>query len=170
MYTLFPNGINGVMNEKEFLALIKENNKLISHLLHLYLDNREEKKDMYQEIMVQAWTGIERFKAEAKFSTWLYKVALFTILTAKRKEKKVKWVSIDGIEKSSEVETSSTDQREVLIQAIRRLSEVDKTLLTMHLDGFSNTEIADFMGITLNNCQVKLHRVKEQVTKMIQKK
>ena len=34
----------------------------------------------------------------------------------------------------------------------------------------SNTEIADFMGITLNNCQVKLHRVKEQVTKMIQKK
>ncbi|MFN3590042.1 MAG: RNA polymerase sigma factor, partial [Spirosomataceae bacterium] len=118
----------------------------------------------------QAWSGIERFKAEAKFSTWLYKVALFTILTAKRKEKKVKWVSIDGVEKSSEIDTASTDQREVLIQAIRRLSEVDKTLLTMHLDGFSNTEIADFMGITINNCQVKLHRVKEHVTKMIQKK
>jgi RNA polymerase sigma-70 factor (ECF subfamily) len=118
--------------------------------------------------MVQAWTGIHRFNGEAKFSTWLYKVALFTILTAKRKDKKVKWVSMEGVESSTETEHVSIDQKEVLLLAIRQLSEVDKTLITMHLDGFSNTEIADFLGITVNNCQVKLHRVKEQVTKMIQ--
>jgi RNA polymerase sigma-70 factor, ECF subfamily len=32
----------------------------------------------------------------------------------------------------------------------------------MHLDGFSNSEIADFIGIKLNNLNVKLHRIKEK--------
>ena len=40
-------------------------------------------------------------------------------------------------------------------------------IITLHLDGYANKEIADMMGISVGNTAVKLHRIKEQLKSII---
>ena len=59
------------------------------------------------------------------------------------------------------------DESEALYTAIRMLNEIDRMIVTLHLDGYENEEIADITGITKNNTAVKLHRIKETLTKKL---
>ena len=61
-------------------------------------------------------------------------------------------------------ENTKNDQSEILYKQMTQLDYLSRTILTMHLDGFSNPEIADFIGITINNLNVKLHRIKKKIT------
>jgi RNA polymerase sigma-70 factor (ECF subfamily) len=54
-----------------------------------------------------------------------------------------------------------------LQQAIRRLAETDRAIISAHLDGYNNGEIAEIMGIGLNHVSVKLHRIKQQLTTIL---
>jgi len=60
----------------EYIKLIQENEAIIHKVIGLYVDNPEDKKDLFQEILLQTWKSFKKFKGQSKFSTWLYKVAL----------------------------------------------------------------------------------------------
>ena len=77
------------MSEKEFLSQLKEHQNIIYKLVHLYANTEEDKKDLYQEILLQAWKTYPAFRGEAKFSTWLYRICLNTIFTQQRKKHRV---------------------------------------------------------------------------------
>jgi len=157
------------MKEKEFLSHINENTGLIWKLLHLYFHEEDAKKDMFQEVVLQCWAGRNNFRGDAKVSTWIYKVALFTILASQRKSAKHQHAALaEADEKHLVTEGEArADQSEALYRCIQRLKDVDKTIITMHLDGFSNPEIAEFLGVSINNLNVKLHRVKESLKKQL---
>jgi RNA polymerase sigma-70 factor (ECF subfamily) len=76
------------VSEQDFLAAVKSNQGIIFKLVGLYAADTEEKKDLYQEVLLQAWKSWPSFRGDAKFSTWLYRICLNTILTQKRKQKK----------------------------------------------------------------------------------
>ncbi len=158
------------MTESDFLAQINAHQGIIHKLLNLYVDDADEKEDMYQEVLLQAWKAKDRFRGDSLFSTWLYKVCLHTVLAALRKSKRMTKVSFDTsrIEEADENSADKKDKQTVLYLAIKQLAEIERTMIVMHLDGFSNLEIADFVGITANNANVRLHRIKEKLTKIIQ--
>ena len=58
------------MGEREFLSQLREHQNIIYKLVHLYANSEEDKKDLYQEILLQAWKAYPHFRREAKFSTW----------------------------------------------------------------------------------------------------
>ncbi len=157
------------MKEKEFLCHINENTGLIWKLLHLYFHEEDAKKDMFQEVVLQCWAGRNNFRGDAKVSTWIYKVALFTILASQRKNTKHQHTALDEADEKHLVteRDARADKSEALYWCIQRLKDVDKTIITMHLDGFSNPEIAEFLGVSINNLNVKLHRVKESLKKQL---
>lgn len=156
------------MSEKEFLALIRENQGIIFKLVSLYANDAEEKKDFYQEILLNAWKGWPAFRREAKFSTWLYRLCLNTILTLKRRAQIIEYnESVEEISPGIEASAILSENSEQLKAAIRRLPDTDKAIVSMHLDGFDNGEIATVMGITLNHVSVKLHRVKQQLSNLL---
>ncbi len=66
---------------KEFLARVSECFGIIRSASRIYGINREEQDDLYQEIMLQLWKSYDTFTGAAKFSTWVYRVALNTALT-----------------------------------------------------------------------------------------
>lgn len=156
------------MSEKEFLNQIRTNQGIIYKLVGLYANTAEEKKDFYQEVLLNAWKGWASFRGEAKFSTWLYRICLNTIFTLKRKQLRIDYK--DSLEPLSlSVEHSGIQKEEVerLRQAIRLLSETDRAIISMHLDGFENSEIAGVLGISNNHVAVKLHRSKEQLSNLL---
>jgi DNA-directed RNA polymerase specialized sigma24 family protein len=66
---------------------------------------------------------------------------------------------IDKIENNIHVDS--------LRHAIRCLAETDRAIISMHLDGFENAEIASVIGISTNHIAVKLHRIKQQLAKLL---
>lgn len=73
---------------KEFITLLNQHQKIIYKVCNLYMDLSVDREDLFQEITLQAWKAYPNFRGDAKFSTWLYRVALNTAITFFRKEKK----------------------------------------------------------------------------------
>jgi RNA polymerase sigma-70 factor (ECF subfamily) len=149
--------------EKEFVGLIQKHAGIIYKVIGLYTDYEEDKKDLYQEIVFQAWKSYPRFKSQSLFSTWLYKLCLNTALTFIKKEKKHDHSSIS--EAHGELaDAGPKENYERLYLYIKQLDEVDRMLISLYLDGYKNQEIAEMTGISANSLNVKIHRIKNKLT------
>ena len=154
------------MSEKEFLSQLKEHQNIIYKLVHLYANSEEDKKDLYQEIVLQAWKTYSAFRGEAKFSTWLYRLCLNTIFTLQRKTNRIEYT--DTIKYKEEYSSSPTsDEAERLYKAIRTLPETERAVISLHLDGYDNKEVSELIGITANLVGVKLHRIKQHLATIL---
>jgi RNA polymerase sigma factor (sigma-70 family) len=63
--------------------------------------------------------------------------------------------------------TSANDEKERLYKAIRTLSETERAIVSLHLDGYDNKEVSELLGITANLVGVRLHRAKQQLTTLL---
>jgi RNA polymerase sigma-70 factor (ECF subfamily) len=155
----------GESEQLSFLDLVKKHEGIIFKLVNLYARDQEEKKDLVQEIMYQAWKGFAKFEGRSSFSTWLYRICLNTILTIQRKKQVVTYRD-DLEELNNYVEESVTGSVEakMLYKAIRSLPETDRALISLHLDGYEHAEIAEIIGLSEGNVRVKLHRIKKTLT------
>lgn len=154
------------MSEKDFLVQLQEHQNIIYKLVHLYAQTEEDKKDLYQEIVLQAWKTYPSFRGDAKFGTWLYRLCLNTIFTLHRKINRVEYTDTSKYEERAS-DSPAYDDAERLYKAIRTLAETERAIISLHLDGYDNTEIGEFMGITANLTAVKLHRIKQQLAKLL---
>lgn len=147
--------------EEKFVDLIQKHKHIIHKVINIYIDDPEDRKDLSQEILLQAWQSFSRFKAQSTFSTWLYRVALNTVFNFQKREKRK--VSIG--EKPAVPTPSSKGQtdQELLYMEIKRLEILDRALITLHLDGYKNPEIAEMLGLTTNHVSVKIHRIKDRI-------
>jgi RNA polymerase sigma-70 factor, ECF subfamily len=154
-------------SEKEFTALIHEHRGIIYKVIRLYVRHEEDEQDLFQEIILQAWRSLPNFKGNSKFSTWLYRVALNTVLSFKRRPQLV--VPHENLAdlKTSTDGSKILDDAESLYIAIRELNEIERMIITLHLEGYENEEIADMTGLSKNNTAVKLHRIKEALIKRL---
>jgi RNA polymerase sigma-70 factor, ECF subfamily len=134
-------------------------------VIRLYINHEEDEKDLFQEILFQAWKSFPNFDGRSKFSTWLYRVSLNTVLTFKRRPVKVE--VRENLESLNHSEKMEKDESEALYYAIRQLNEIDRMIITLHLDGYENEEIAEISGLTKNNTAVKLHRIKDSLIKTL---
>lgn len=157
------------MSERDFLEQIKANQGIIFKVVSSYAADPEEKKDLYQEILLQCWKGWPSFRNESKFSTWLYRISLNTVFTSLRKKTKLDYT--DEIPDNQEAAPAAIDQEDsqALHQAIRQLTDVDRALVLLHLDGYNNGEIAQVMGISANSLAVKLHRIRQRLANLLNK-
>ena len=154
------------MSNQEFLSQLQAHQNIIYKLVHLYANSEEDKKDLYQEILLQAWKAYSSFRGDAKFSTWLYRLCLNTIFTLQRKTNKIGYTDTLQYEDQYSF-TSPSDESERLYKAIRTLPETERAIVSLHLDGYDNKEISRFLGITPNLTGVKLHRAKQQLATLL---
>ena len=156
------------MDQEEFIRLISKHSGIIHKILYLYVDDPQDKDDLKQEIILQAWSAITRFKGQSAFSTWLYRVALNTVLTFRKKAERT------PVNKNERMATEMTleehvahPQSERLYRAIKQLNDIDKSIITLHLEDYDHREIAEITGLTKNNVTVKLHRIKHHISTVL---
>ena len=134
----------------------------------MYARDEEEKKDLYQEILLQAWKAWPSFRGEAKFSTWLYRVCLNTTLTQKRKISKIEYRdSLEQVSPAVKNLSEAGQDAQHLHPSIRKLAETDRAIISIQLDGYDNAGIAEIIGISQNHVAVKLHRIKQQLSSIL---
>ena len=165
--------MSNMVREDVFLSVINQHQRIIHKIVALYTDNECDKEDLFQEIIFQCWRSYPSFRKESKVSTWIYKVSLNTALVFRRKNiikaaaHKDKEISQEYAYQLSGDPVNENLLRSALIQAIKSLGKTDRMIITLHLDGYANKEIADMMGISVGNTAVKLHRIKEQLKSII---
>lgn len=124
-----------------------------------------DQDDLFQEISLQVWKSIPDFRSEAKPSTWIYRVALYTATTWVRNEKKqLQTQSITDVEHTLTMTSQPHDERlDWLYEQIAQFDPIDRSVCLLLLDGFSYKEIAALLGISESNVGVKIHRIKQQL-------
>jgi len=153
--------------QNTFMNEIQENEAIIHKVIGLYVDAEEDKKDLYQEVLLQAWKSYPNFIRASKFSTWLYKVALNTVFSFNKKTKNKTTQEIQ--EKNISVVKSDKEDYEILYAIIKNLNPVDRMIMSLHMDGYKNNEIAEIIGIDPNHLNVKIHRIKGNVISSFKK-
>lgn len=156
--------------EKEFLRRIETHKGILFKVSKMYMDNRDDQDDLFQEIVCQLWKAYDTFKGESQFSTWMYRVAINTSIVFLKREKR----KIDKYEIASEnIKEEESDshikeqQIEHFYKAVQRLDKIDKAIIFYQLEGFSHREIAENLGISEGNARVKLNRAKEKLKEII---
>lgn len=152
--------------EQHFLQLINTHAALVWKVIRLYEEDEEAQRDLLQEVTLQAWESFPRFRAESKFSTWLYRVALNTVLTYRRNSHK-RVLAEKNHQPETETATQQQEDYAMLLSAIRQLPEADRIIISLYLDDVSHHEIADITGITANHVGVKLFRIRQQLSNML---
>jgi len=166
------------ITEKEFTDIIKDNEERLKHLSRVYADRMDEEQDIYQEIAIQLWRSLPTFNGKANINTWVYRLAVNTAISfARKKRTRQNYYSKFKKEKGARhnmtgaLTNASEDERVVtLYDAISELNPSEKAIITMYLEEFSYEEIAFVTDITENYVGVKLHRIKNKLSNIIEEK
>ena len=161
-------------SDKEFLAKIDKHKGIIFKISKMYMDNRDDQNDLFQEIIYQVWKSFSSFEGKSEFSTWLYRIALNTAIIFLKSEKRRTFIQNDDVSlyKIKEEEYNFEDEQnlKLMYEFIQQLNPIDKALIFYYLEDFSGKEMADQMGISEGNARVKLNRAKEKLKELINKK
>lgn len=132
--------------------------------------SQEDFDDYYQEVCLQIWRSKDSFKAGSQCSTWAYKVALNVCLTnlKQRKQGEKHFVS-DALpdEVKDDLKAFNSDDINVLYNAIKHLSEIDRAVILLYLEEKSYSEIAEIIGANTNSIGERITRIKERLNKFI---
>lgn len=156
--------MNTTADKKAFTELVNSNKGIIYKICNAYCSNREDREDLAQEIIYNLWKAWPRFEVIAKFSTWMYRVALNVAISFYRKEKRA--VAHTPFDESLVIfdETEEKDENmQLLFRFIGELKEMDKSVILLYLEDKNYKEIAEITGITETNVATKISRIKQNL-------
>jgi len=153
--------------EKEFIELIRQNERLIYKVCSIYVSEEYPMADLYQEVVYNLWKGFPKFHNDCSVSTWMYRVALNTCITGIRKElRRPKHVPILELQENLIEPESMEENIREMYRLIYQLKTMERAIILLYLEEKSYQEIADITGLTLSNVAIKLKRIKEKLKKM----
>jgi RNA polymerase sigma-70 factor, ECF subfamily len=163
-----------------FAALFQAHKTRVYSLCLRMTNNVAEAEDLAQDAFLQVFRKLSTFKGNSALSTWIYRIAVNTVLMRFRK-KTVPQISLDEPwsnnpeANSAPREYGSRDRglagcidRLVLTEAIRELPEGYRTIFLLHeVEGYEHGEIAKFLGCSMGNSKSQLHKAKMRIRELL---
>ena len=164
--------------EAAFAALFNAHKKRVYTLCLQMVGEVAEAEDLTQDAFIQAFRKLASFRGDSAFSTWLYRIAVNTVLM-KLRQRKPQQVSYD----EPICVNSSLLQREygcgdpqllgvvdriVLARAIQELPEGYRTIFILHdVEGYDHSEIAELMNCSTGNSKSQLHKARLKIREFL---
>lgn len=148
-----------------FVQIIQEHQGIINSICRVYYTDDEDVKDARQDIILQLWKSLPTFRGEAKISTWLYRVALNTILSKIKKDKKNALNDpLSDIHLNTGFNTDPpNDDIQQLLFLVDQLEANDKAIMILHFEGYSHKEIAETLNLSATNISTRMNRIKNKL-------
>lgn len=156
--------------EQAFEAMLEACGDTITKLCFFYADTPDEVADMRQDALLNLWRGWDSYRAEAALGTWVYRVTLNTCVSFTRREKRHR-----GHSEISEIQAIADDGDDrsamwsEMHRRISKLSTRDRAVILLWLEDFTYDDIADVMGSNRNTVAAQIHRIKQKLTKDLEK-
>lgn len=156
--------------QQRFESLLHEHRKIVFKVAGLYSRNAADRDDLVQEMSAQLWRSFGGYdEARAKFSTWMYRIALNVAISQARRER---WSEAGRFEplEAHHLETvggeaiPEQDERLTALYAfIGRLDPLNRALILLYLEDRSYSEMAEILGISETNVATKIGRIKQKL-------
>jgi len=154
-----------------YTASILPYSGIIIKICRAYTNSQEDFEDYYQEVSLQIWRSRDSFRGDSKWSTWIYRLSLNICLTLIKKKKRNRQHATSDYAMPNEIiednQVFSDESLNLLYDAIRKLSEIDRAVILLYLEEKPNKEIAEIIGTTPNNIGVRINRIKERLKKLL---
>lgn len=135
------------------------------------MGNEEDAKDVVQEAYLRAWRGVERFRGESSFSTWMYRITANVAYTQSAKKKRQATSSLDDVIDFVSVEPSEQGDeflQQDLQAALGRLPEKFRMVIVLKdIYDLPHDEIAQQLGISEAAAKVRLHRARKALRELL---
>jgi len=147
----------------EFKNIYHQYNQQVFRLCLGYTNDEDWAKDILQETFIAVWKNLSKFRGDSNIGTWIYRIAVNNCLKQLKTKSK---------EKTSEILVDIPAQQEEtnpkiiqLRKFISELPEVDRLIISMELEEIPQAEIAEVLSMSNGNIRVRIHRIKETLTK-----
>lgn len=181
--------IEGILqsDEEAFKELVDNYQSLVLNTCNGFLHNRQDAEDLTQEVFIEAFRSIPKFRGTSSLSTWLYRISVNKSLNFIRDNKKRQIMrSIDNPfsykDKENNIQVEDTDppyddikdteneKVELLHQSIASLPKNQKVAFSLNkFENLSYKQISEIMEISLSSVEGLIHRAKRNVQKKILK-
>ena len=138
--------------------------------------HEEDARDVVQEAYLRAWKGLRRFRGDARFSTWLYRITANAAFTQVQKRRRHRAAPLDDVaepvdtraEASPELVAESGAGLTDLAEAVDRLPDgLREVLVLKDVYGLSHEAIAAETGISVPAAKVRLHRGRKRLRDLL---
>jgi len=159
-------------DEQAFATLFQQHKNRVYSVCLLMTKDVAEAEDLTQEAFLQVFRTVGSFRGDAAFSTWLYRVAVNTVLMKLRRRKSPPTVSLDepvnpespSLHRDfgkSDPDLSGVVDRIALRRALQELPEGCRTIFALHeVEGYQHHEIAQLLDCSIGNSKSQLHKAK----------
>jgi RNA polymerase sigma-70 factor (ECF subfamily) len=171
-------------NQAAFSLLIDDYQQKVFHTCISFVPNKEDAEDIAQEVFLEVYKSIGKFKGNSKLSTWIYKICTNKCLEFIRKKNAKKRLVFMQRILGNEIPLDKTnfftefnhpgillehkEQSETIYLAINTLPESQKTVFTLaKLDGKTYQEIAEITGKSMSSVESIMFRAKKNLQKKL---
>lgn len=167
--------LEGNMNAYSFI--VDRHKNKVYNLAFRICCNREEAEEIAQDAFLKAYRALGSFKRKSSFSTWLYRIVYNTAVSYVRIKKKeilsLEDFPADAVDfigtGNSEEEAESEYRKSLLNFAFQKISEEERSLITLHYyEEMSTEEISEITGISKSNVKVRLFRSRQKMLQIIE--
>lgn len=154
-----------------FEELVNQHSQFVYNLALRLLRDPQEAEDLAQEAFVRVWKALPNFRADARFTTWLYRIVTnlcYNRIPRLKEELEAAdpddRLQLPAGNPSVETRLVRAELKSYLHEAIEALPDGYKLLITMrHLQGLSYQEIADSTGLPLGTVKTGIFRARRQL-------
>lgn len=166
-------------DNNSYAYLVNKYKDMVFTLALKIVKDREEAEEVAQDTFIKAFKSLSKFKGDAKFSTWLYKITYNNCMdVVKKQARRYNLTEIDEVveNKLESIEnTLDTIEREersrIMKECLEYLPEDEKTILWLfYFKELSLKEIQDVTSYTQANIKVKLHRARKRMLSIVKEK
>ena len=158
-------------DEAAFAELVDQHKVMVFNLVDRMVQDRDATEDLAQEVFVRVYRGLERFRGEARLSTWIYQITYRVCLEElQRPHRRQSYISLDrNADDPGPDPASATDRafarvehRDTVDRGLAKLPPPYKMVLTLYyLQERSYQEIAAIMELPMGTVKTYLHRAKK---------
>jgi RNA polymerase sigma-70 factor, ECF subfamily len=139
--------------------------------------DEEDARDVVQEAYLRAWKGLSRFRGDAQFSTWMYRITANTAYSAVKRRRRHRAEALDAMhddpvelhpDLQPEGAAESSAMLDRLSLALEALPPKLRVLVVLKdVYGLSHEEIAEELGISVPAAKVRLHRGRKRLRDLL---
>ena len=147
-----------------FGELVRRYERRVGAVLARLLSDRRDVEEALQDTFLNAWRSLDRFRSESSLFTWLYRIAVNEALQRLRRRKDEVRELDEAAGLQDTVEAPDLDLRAFLSARVNALPfEYRAALVLRDVEGFSNREVADALGISVAAAKSRIHRARMQL-------
>ena len=153
-----------------FDVLVQRWDRKIQGAIYRFVGPSEDARDLCQEAFLKAYRGLGTFKKDARFSSWLYQIALNVCRDRLRRRRGRHWVSLDDMDEAAQASAGpsvptplqlaeASDLSSRVARAVADLPEDQRAVIVLkEYQDLTFAEIAEVLELPLSTVKTRLYR------------